>query len=80
MPFFFFFLLMAWVRGSASHQNGSCHLTDEQCPSSNQEVEVCVLEAVECVVSWQVSGGPRVVWLQLPRSSQAAVAAQSTDR
>ena len=24
-----FFLLMAGVRGSASHQNGSCHLTDE---------------------------------------------------
>lgn len=75
---------MAGVRGSACHQNGSCHLTDEQCPSSNQEVEVyvcmCVLEAVECVVSWQVSGGPRVVWLRLPRSSQAVVAAQSTDR
>lgn len=41
---------------------------------------VCVLKAVECVVSWQVSGGCRVVWIHPPWSSQATVAAQSTDR
>ncbi|KAI4804347.1 hypothetical protein KUCAC02_025977, partial [Chaenocephalus aceratus] len=39
-------------------------------PTVAVEVKVCVLEAVECVVSWPVSGGPRVVWLQIPRSSQ----------
>lgn len=43
------FLLMAGVTGSASHQSGSCHLIDDHCPSSHQEVEVCVLEAVESV-------------------------------
>lgn len=34
---------------------------------------VCVLKAVECVVSWQVSGGCRVVWIHPPWSSQATV-------
>lgn len=61
---------MAEVRGSGSHQSGSCHLTNDQSPTSHQEIEgVCVLEAVEYVVSWQVSGGRRVVWLQLSGSS-----------
>lgn len=73
-------MLMAEVRGSAGHQNGNYRLTDEhQEPEVCVCVRVCLLEAVECVVSWQVSGGSRVVWLQPPRSSQAAVAAQTTD-
>lgn len=60
-----FFLLMARVRGSASHQSGSCHLTDDQSPSSHQEVEVRV-----CWRLWSVwLAGRLVVGLEWSGSS-----------
>lgn len=34
-------------------------------PLSTGEVYMCVLEAADCVVCWEVSGGLGVVWLWL---------------
>lgn len=45
-------------RGSTGLQNGSCHFIDDQIPSSNQEVEVCLCWRLWSVwlTGWSVVG------------------------